>query len=162
MGQWYQRRGTWGSSSLAVLVTTSPAGRTAIDMMVKLQLFLLLVADLSLGARRLRGNGRGAKSLVNTFPFNSDEAEIHQGHHDGHHQEHHEHNAAPSNSVQGPFDARDSRQGSDDVDVSFPAVAAAGPGSYGKRCHTTYVTQYESQQEEDCEENFRKSCFIEY
>merc|ERR1719317_642676 len=34
--------------------------------------------------------------------------------------------------------------------------------SYDKRCHTTYVTNYESQQEEECEENFRKSCFIEY
>ena len=30
------------------------------------------------------------------------------------------------------------------------------------RCHQTFVTQYESQQEEECEENFRKSCFIEY
>jgi len=72
--------------------------------------------------------------------------------------------------------------------VSFPAVAAAGPGadgkrcidkvemieeteyddvvqcdhSYDRRCHTTYVTQYESQQEEECEENFRKNCFIDY
>ena len=27
--------------------------------------------------------------------------------------------------------------------------------SYDKRCHTTYVTNYESQQEEDCEENYR-------
>merc|ERR1712002_701020 len=25
--------------------------------------------------------------------------------------------------------------------------------SYDRRCHTTYVTQYESQQEEECEEN---------
>ena len=83
--------------------------------------------------------------------------------------------------------SRDQRQGAD-VDVSFPAVAAAGPGSDGKRCidkvemveeteyddvvqcdhsydrrcHTTYTTNYESQQEEDCEENFRKNCFIEY
>merc|ERR1711981_1505269 len=73
-------------------------------------------------------------------------------------------------------------------DVSFPAVAGASPGSdgkrcidkvemveeteyddvvqcdhsYDKRCHTTYVTNYESQQEEECEENYRKSCFIEY
>merc|ERR1719385_681849 len=34
--------------------------------------------------------------------------------------------------------------------------------SYDRRCHTTYTTNYESQQEEDCEENFRKNCFIEY
>ena len=34
--------------------------------------------------------------------------------------------------------------------------------SYDKRCHTTYVTNYESQQEEECEENFRKVCMIEY
>jgi len=34
--------------------------------------------------------------------------------------------------------------------------------SYDKRCHTTYVTNYESQQEEECDENYRKSCFIEY
>jgi len=34
--------------------------------------------------------------------------------------------------------------------------------SYDKRCHTTYVTEYESQQEEECEENFRKNCFIDY
>merc|ERR1712105_138795 len=34
--------------------------------------------------------------------------------------------------------------------------------SHGRRCHTTYVTNYESQQEEECEENFRKNCFINY
>ena len=34
--------------------------------------------------------------------------------------------------------------------------------SYDKRCHTTYVTNYEAQQDEDCEENFQKTCFIHY
>jgi len=34
--------------------------------------------------------------------------------------------------------------------------------SYDQRCHTTYVTNYEAQQEEECEENFRKNCFIDY
>ena len=28
--------------------------------------------------------------------------------------------------------------------------------SYDKRCHTSYVTSFLSQQEEECEENFRK------
>jgi len=77
---------------------------------------------------------------------------------------------------------------SDRQAVSFNEVSAAGPDrdgkrcidkvemieeteyddvvqcdhSYDKRCHTTYVTNYESQQEEECEENYRKSCFIEY
>ena len=123
---------------------------------------------------------------MNTFPFNSnaDAHGDHHGDHGDHHAEHADHHAHEPNTN---FDGRLARQG-DDVDVSFPAVAAAGPGadgkrcidkvemveeteyddvvqcdhSYDKRCHTTYVTNYESQQEEECEENYRKSCFIEY
>merc|ERR1712135_270063 len=34
--------------------------------------------------------------------------------------------------------------------------------SYSEKCHTTYTTDFEPQQEEDCEENLVKSCFIEY
>jgi len=34
--------------------------------------------------------------------------------------------------------------------------------SYDKRCHTSYVTNYQSQQEEECEENFKKNCYIDY
>ena len=34
--------------------------------------------------------------------------------------------------------------------------------SYDKRCHTSYVTTFEAQQEEECEENFKKVCMIEY
>jgi len=34
--------------------------------------------------------------------------------------------------------------------------------SYSERCHTTYTTDFEPQQEEECEENFIKNCFIEY
>jgi len=34
--------------------------------------------------------------------------------------------------------------------------------SYDQRCHTSYVTNYESQQEEECEENYKKICMIDY
>jgi len=141
------------------------------------------LADASLGARRLRGNGRGGKSLTNTFPFNAKAgptAHHDHGNHHAHHQEHEE-PVSPQQSV-ADFDSRIGRQG-DDAAPDFGEVAAAGKKcidkvemveeteydeavqcdhSYDRRCHTTYVTQYESQQEEDCEENFRKNCFIEY
>jgi len=146
--------------------------RLITGMIVTKLVALLLLAHCVAGARKLRGqqtNPRGAKSLVNTFPFNANK------------DEHHDHHAAhaPSQS----FDSRIARQGEDDVAVDFGAVAEAGEKcidkvemveeteyddviqcdhSYDKRCHTTYVTNYESQQEEECEENFRKNCFIEY
>ena len=108
-------------------------------------------------------NVRNAKSLLNTFPFNHEEGS-HGDHHGGHHDHHGDHH---ENHVENRF----ARQGSD-VDVSFPSVAASAPGpdgkrcvdkvemieeteyddvvqcdhSYDKRCHTTYVTNYESQQ----------------
>jgi len=138
---------------------------------------LLLLAHCVAGARKLRGQTsqqRGAKSLVNTFPFNAKD-----DHHDNHGAHDHHAAHAPSQSL----DSRIARQGEDDVAVDFGAVAEAGEKcidkvemveeteyddviqcdhSYDKRCHTTYVTNYESQQEEECEENFRKNCFIEY
>merc|ERR1711970_1265414 len=168
-----------GSNLSAVLV--SPVGREFEMAFTKL-VSILLLAHCVAGVRKLRGNtasARNAKSLVNTFPFNA------KGGTEDHH-EHHDHHEAhqPSQSL----DSRFARQGGEDVAVDFGAVAAAGPDadgkkcidkvemveeteyddvvqcdhSYDKRCHTTYVTNYESQQEEECEEDFRKSCFIEY
>jgi len=166
-----------------VFVAT-PTGSGVIIMNMKLLVVFLVGGQCVLGARQLRGQAarRDGKSLVGTFPFNAN-AEDHGDHHGGHHGEHHDERTA-SQSLAG----RAQRQGGDDTDVSFGAVAAAGPGSdgkrcidkvemveeteyddvvqcdhsYDKRCHTTYVTTYESQQEEECEENYRKSCFIEY
>merc|ERR1712106_374387 len=175
-----------GSEELAVLVR-SPVGLTLIltNKMTKL-LLILVLTPCCFGARRLRGNARQAvqetrdeRSLLGTFPFSQ------KGGDHGEHGDHGDHEAhAPSQAIEsGSF-----RQGNDDVDVSFNAVAGVAPGSdgkrcidkvemieeteyddvvqcdhsYDKRCHTTYVTNYESQQEEECEENYRKSCFIEY
>jgi len=150
-------------------------------MNAKLLFVLVIGGQCVLGARQLRGQrqvNRDGKSLVNTFPFNANAGD--HGDH-GHHGDHAHH-------AHTDVAARDQRQGDDGVDVSFGSVAGAAPGadgkrcidkvemveeteyddvvqcdhSYDKRCHTTYVTNYESQQEEECEENFRKSCFIEY
>jgi len=137
---------------------------------------LLLVSSQELGPRQQR-------SLVNTFPFNTQDQ--HHGDHD-HHQHHQP--ELPARRPSSSLGSRGAKQGSEDQSVSFREVAGVSPGgdgkrcidkvemveeteyddvvqcdhSYDKRCHTTYVTNYESQQEEECEENFRKSCFIEY
>merc|ERR1712087_179819 len=150
-----------------------------------LPLLAFLLLQLSSG---LDSRARHHRSLLNTFPFNTQE-EDHGGHHGGHHggnnhQHRQQHEAAPRTSLT----SRGSKQGLDDQLVSFRDVAGASPTSdgkrcidkgemieeteyddvvqcdhsYDKRCHTTYVTKYESQQEEECEENYRKNCFIEY
>merc|ERR1712227_905913 len=110
-------------------------------------------------------------------PFNQRNAQAaSHAAHDHHHHEHaHAHNAV---------DARASRQGGgDDVALDIGSIAAAGERcidkvvmveeteyddvieckhSYSQKCHTTYTTDFEPQQEEECEENFIKNCFIDY
>merc|ERR1711992_443142 len=136
---------------------------------------LLLVSTSALGQR-------AGKNLRGTFPFNTRNGganAAHHGAHHGHHEEHHAHHAAD--------DTRDARQrgrgGGDDVALDIGSIAAAGERcidkvvmveeteyddvvtckhSYSEKCHTTYTTDFEPQQEEECEENFIKSCFIEY
>ena len=111
------------------------------------------------------------------------------GHHEDHHG-HHEHHEEPgfepvSNTI---FDSRSARQrnrngNNNEVSLDIGSIAAAGERcidkvvmvqeteyddvitckhSYTERCHTTYITDFEPQQEEECEENYRKNCFIEY
>jgi len=142
---------------------------------------LLIIIGFSQAERQLRGNSepREERSLTGTFPFNQGghHGDNHGGHQSDHHRDQHQ-----------QFDSRITRQRNDGEDVSFDAVAGARPGSdgkrcidkvevieeteydeveqcdhsYDKRCHTSYVTNYDSQQEEECEENFRKNCFIDY
>merc|ERR1711892_954821 len=167
---------------VVTLVGTPDMGTT------KVILTFLLFGAAAQGAKRLTPNSaRGQRSLVNTFPFNAQGADDHaHGHHE--HTEHSEHQVGPARSSSNALGSRGAKQGGSDQTVSFREVAGASPGSdgkrcidkvdmveeteyddvvqcdhsYDKRCHTTYVTNYESQQEEECEENYRKSCLIEY
>jgi len=151
---------------------------------LKIVFSVLLVAGAAKAAnRKLVGNAnRDGRNLLSTFPFNQNEQRSAQP-------APIQRQAAPApRIISQQLDSRSVNQGSDDTDVSFGAIAAARPGSDGKkcidkvemveeteydetiqcdhsydrRCHTTFVTNYESQQEEECEENFRKSCFINY
>jgi len=172
-----------GSNCLAVLVdfTCRLNILLCFDMAAfNIMLSLCLVGG-ALSGRQLKGlpEDREGKSLLNTFPFNGNVQ-----------QEDRLVDSAvqarflPSEDL----DLRSDLQTNEKIKVNFTAVAAARPGndgkrcidkvemveqieydevvqcdhSYDRRCHTTYVTSYESQQEEECEENFRKNCFIDY
>jgi len=153
--------------------------------------FFALVASSASATKLDEAIARDGKSLLNTFPFNNGRSGSHHaahahGHHDDHH--HGEHHAAPAARLGLPStqfqSSRDQRQGGgDDVDLSIGAIANAGERcidkvvmensieyddvvtckhSYSEKCHTTYTTDFEPQQEEECEETFTKNCFIEY
>ena len=144
-------------------------------------LIALALVGSSLAARQLQGTQlRQEKSLLNTFPFNAKSSADHA----------HEHAQPQERQFSVNIPARNALQAADGGlgGVAFGDVAAAKPGSDGKRCidkvemieeteydevvqcdhsydrrcHTTYITNYESQQEEECEENYRKNCFIDY
>merc|ERR1712088_1119942 len=154
-----------GIPDRAVLVTGSPAGSS---MAFKYIIPLLLIAG-SQAARQLRNNNaaRDQRSLLNTFPFNGGAQEQHHGHHDDHHAHHEE--APVARQPSQDLGARFSFQG-EDGPPSFDDVAAAPESggkrcidkvemveeteyddvvqcghSYDRRCHTTYVTEYESE-----------------
>jgi len=140
---------------------------------------LVLVA----GSATAAGPNRKGKNLRGTFPFNQQNGRAAAGAaHDHHHHDHaHDHAAHAAAAVP----ARDARQRNrqDDVSLDIGSIAAAGERcidkvvmveeteyddvieckhSYSQKCHTTYTTDFEPQQEEECEENFVKNCFIEY
>lgn len=140
---------------------------------------------MALVAASALANGpvRQGKNLLGVFPFNNgrNAAAGHDDHHHDHHHDEAHHAAHPQTN----FDARSQRQGASNQDVALDigSIAAAGERcidkvvmveeteyddiitckhSYSEKCHTTYTTDFEPQQEEECEETFTKSCFIEY
>merc|ERR1712240_143631 len=159
-----------GSRLRAVLVQTPAGSCNTLIMAYAKYLVLALALTGGEAARRLRNE----KSLLQTFPFNAENGQA----------------AAQPRPIarvpQQSLQASPSRQGSDDTDVSFGAIAAASAEgkkcidkvemveeteydetvqcdhSYDRRCHTTYVTNYESQQEEDCDVQGPEICRTEY
>merc|ERR1712076_300123 len=162
-----------------------PAGSHSTKSMNGFSKFCVLAMFAS-GASAGGPQRRGGKNLRGTFPFNQAngrQAHQHQAHGDHHaHHDHHDHAAHAVESVP----ARDARQrgrGGDDVALDIGSIAAAGgrcidkvvmveeteyddviecKHRYSQKCHTTYTTDFEPQQEEECEENFVKNCFIEF
>eukprot|EP00092_Neocalanus_flemingeri_P023887 GFUD01025912.1.p1 GENE.GFUD01025912.1~~GFUD01025912.1.p1 ORF type:complete len:697 (+),score=162.50 GFUD01025912.1:64-2154(+) len=117
--------------------------------------------------------GRGGKSLTDTFPFSLQEDDQHLGH-----------DLQVDNDL--GFD-RGSRQNEESAQsVPFSDVASSYAGgkrcidkvfmeeitewdtqytcqhSYNRRCAKSLTTTYNAAQEEECEENYVKKCFIEY
>lgn len=135
------------------------------------------------------GGSREGKNLRNTFPFNSAAS---AGHSNAAGNGRRASQGIASSSVlqsglaPPALDNRGSRQrgnNGDEVALDIGSIAAAGERcidkvvmvqeteyddvitckhSYSEKCHTTYATDFTPQQEEKCEENFKKSCFIEY
>merc|ERR1712076_239621 len=153
-----------------------PAGSHSTKSMNGFSKFCVLALFAS-GASAGGPQRRGGKNLRGTFPFN--QANGRQAHQ---HQAHGDHAAHAVESVPA-CDARQRGRGGDDVALDIGSIAAAGERcidkvvmveeteyddvieckhSYSQKCHTTYTTDFEPQQEEKCEENFIKSCFIEY
>merc|ERR1711973_229020 len=157
--------------------------------MISVVRLTLAISALSTIARSER-DGKSLLSTFPFNQAEEGHGEHHGDHHGGHHGVHHgDHRVAYSESLQSG-DSRQGYGGDEDISgsTSFAAIstAEAGPGgqrclnkmvlveetvyaeeircdhSYDKRCHTSYVTNYESQQQEECEENFRKICFINY
>jgi len=92
--------------------------------------------------------------------------------------------ASAARNFAAPGGARNQRQGGgEEPALDIGSIAAAGERcvdkvimieetvyddvitckhSYSEKCHTTYTTDFEPQQEEECDETFTKQCFIEY
>merc|ERR1740131_690216 len=135
-----------------------------------------------LSAQKLEGNKieREDRSLLNTFPFTLNAQEEEASYENVEPQQ----RLVPADNLS----PHDDSQKNNYIDVSYDDVATVHHGykgkrcidkvetveeteydevvqcdhSYDRRCHTTYVTNYVPQQEEECEENFRKNCFIDY
>merc|ERR1712013_753583 len=119
----------------------------------------------------------------------NDHHDHHEHHEDHDHHEHHEDHGAHGDqgrrvhSIINPLQARQGYgEASEQDSPDFSEIAESGKKciqkvmmveetvwedheqcdhSYDKRCHKSFTTTYQSQQEEECDEVFRKICYIE-
>jgi len=135
-----------------------------------INLFLLTFLALAAADSKIL-EPRLEKSLVNTFPF-----DVNEGEHDHHHEHHHDHEDAEktSSSLVHPLLGRQYGPPDDNEEPSKKCVQKVMmveetvwedhetcDHSYDKRCHKSYTTTYSAVQEEECDEVFRKICYIE-
>jgi len=143
---------------------------------------VVLLATTSASAQRRR-NG---KNLAGVFPFAQTTGAVAHAEHQHHHEHHEEQKAPTAAALSLPGRAARQGEGVEEVALDIGSIAAAATSpekcinkvvlveetvyddvisckhSYSQKCHTTYTTDFEPQQEEECEENFVKNCFIEY
>jgi len=132
-----------------------------------------LVAAISGAPKTDESQGpRVEKSLLNTFPFNSNEEhDHHHEHHDHAEHEHDEGNKISSTSLEPILGRQYGGGGPPGEEKCVQKVMMVEETvwenhedcyhSYDKRCHKSYTTTYTSVQEEECDEVFRKICYIE-
>merc|ERR1740137_395314 len=110
---------------------------------------------------------RNDKSLLNLFPFHlQNVSQTHDASHSDHHDTHKIDRAteildqlsttAPDSSGRRCVDKVMMRE-----ETEYDEILTCDH-SYDERCHTSYVTKYEPHQEQECDENFRKVCTIDY
>jgi len=140
--------------------------------MIKLLLLFTATAVISADSKLLNIISdetlpRVEKSLVNTFPFNQNQKHAHHG---DHHGDHHDHHEGPVNHLFRQYGAEEEEPSSDGKKCVKKVMmvwetewnhTVTCDHSYDKRCHKSFVTTYQAQQEEECDEVFRKICYIE-
>jgi len=125
--------------------------------------------------------GRAPKSLTDAFPFSLQEDDQHHGHDLD---QHRGHDLSIDNDLGSDRDQRQNEGSAQSIPFSDVASSYAGgrrcidkvfmeevtewdteytcQHSYNRRCAKSLTTTYSTAQEEECEENYVKKCFIEY
>jgi len=150
-------------------------------MQYKAILVLLITIGAALSQRTTEQ--REGKNLRATFPFNQRGQNLREENRVSH-IDHHDHSDREGKQRRrGGGGSRGGGGGGNGVSLDIGSIAAAGERcidkvvmveeteyddvvtckhSYSEKCHTTYTTDFEPQQEEECNENFVKNCFIEF